>query len=85
MAAHVFLNELLDAKVAGTNFAFTGYQPPLLQFTPDSLVADGLVPKNLATAVVEQKDFDAGIPLLQLPAAADAAYHQVWQEFKAGG
>jgi spermidine/putrescine transport system substrate-binding protein len=25
------------------------------------------------------------VPLLQLPAAADAAYHQIWQEFKAGG
>ena len=85
VAAHVFLNELLDDKVAGTNFAFTGYQPPLLKFTPDSLVADGLVPQNLATAVVREKDFDTGIPLLQLPAAADAAYHQVWQEFKAGG
>jgi len=25
------------------------------------------------------------VPLLQLPAAADAAYHQIWQEFKSGG
>ena len=85
VAAHVFLNELLDDKVAATNFGYTGYQPPLTQFTPDKLVADGYVPKNLATAVVQQRDFDVGIPLLQLPTAADAAYHQVWQEFKAGG
>jgi len=85
VAAHFFLNELLDDKVAATNFGFTGYQPPLVQFTPDRLVADGYVPANLATAVVQQKDFDVGVPLLQLPAAADAAYHQVWQEFKAGG
>ena len=85
VAAHVFLNELLDEDVAATNFRYTGYQPPLLKFTPDKLVADGFVPANLATAIVQQKDFDAGLPLLQLPAAADAAYHQVWQEFKAGG
>ena len=85
VAAHVFLNELLDDKVAATNFGFTGYQPPLVQFTPDRLVADGYVPENLATAVVQQRDFDVGVPLLQLPAAADAAWHQVWQEFKSGG
>jgi spermidine/putrescine transport system substrate-binding protein len=85
VAAHFFVNELLDPEVAGRNFGFTGYQPPLNQFTPDRLVADGYVPENLATAIVEPRDFVRGIPLLQLPAAADAAYHQVWQEFKSGG
>ena len=48
-------------------------------------MSDGYVPENLATAVVKQSDFETGVPLLQLPAAADAAYHQIWQEFKAGG
>ena len=85
VAAHVFMNELLDAKVAKRNFGFTGYQPPLNQFTPDALVAEEYVPKNLATAVVQEKDFTTGVPLLQLPPAADAAYHQIWQEFKSGG
>ena len=85
VAAHFFVNELLDPEVAGRNFGFTGYQPPLNQFTPDRLVADGYVPENLATAIVEPRDFVRGIPLLQLPAAADAAYHQIWQEFKSGG
>jgi spermidine/putrescine transport system substrate-binding protein len=28
--------------------------------------------------------FDVGYRLLQLPPAADQAWHQVWQEFKAG-
>ena len=85
VAAHVFINELMDPDIAGQNFGFTGYQPPLNQFTPDSLVADGYLPQNLATAIVRPADFDRGVPLLQLPAAADAAYHQIWQEFKAGG
>ncbi len=85
VAAHVFMNEMLDPKVAGQNFGYTGYQPPLTQFTPEHLVSEGYVPQNLSTAIVKQSDFDTGIPLLQLPAAADAAYHQVWQEFKAGG
>ena len=85
VAAHVFMNELLDAETAGRNFGFTGYQPPLKQFTPETLVEDGYVPENLATAVVRESDFEVGFPLLQVPAEADAEYHQIWQEFKAGG
>jgi spermidine/putrescine transport system substrate-binding protein len=85
VAAHFFMNDLLDPTIAGQNFGYTGYQPPLNQFTPDKLVADGYLPANLSTAIVRQSDFDTGFPLLQLPAAADAAYHQIWQEFKSGG
>jgi spermidine/putrescine transport system substrate-binding protein len=85
VAAHFFINDLLDEKIAETNFGFTGYQPPLTAFTPETLVEKGYVPENLATAVVTEEDFETGVPLLQLPAAADAAYHQIWQEFKAGG
>ena len=85
VAAHFFINEILDNKVAGQNFGFTGYQPPLNKFTPDTLVADGYMPQNLATAVVKESDFKVGLPLLQLPPETDTAWHQVWQEFKAGG
>ena len=85
VAAHFFINEILDNKVAGQNFGFTGYQPPLNKFTPDTLVADGYLPQNLATAVVKESDFKVGLPLLQLPPETDTAWHQVWQEFKAGG
>ena len=66
-------------------FGFTGYQPPLTVFTPESLVDKGYVPENLASAVVTEEAFKTGVPLLQLPVAADTAYHQIWQEFKAGG
>ena len=85
VAAHFFMNEILDNDVAGKNFGFTGYQPPLNKFTPSTLVSQGYLPKTLQTAVVEPQDFKVGFPLLQLPAASDTAWHQVWQEFKAGG
>ena len=85
MAAHYFMNAILDETAAGQNFGFTGYQPPLNQFTPDDLVKQGYVPQNLATAVVQQADFEPGFPLLELPITADTEYHQIWQEFKAGG
>ncbi|WP_432476453.1 polyamine ABC transporter substrate-binding protein [Nocardioides sp. GXQ0305] len=85
VAAHFFMNALLDKTEAGKNFGFTGYQPPLKQFTPDNLVAQGYLPQNLSTAIVKESDFEVGFPLLQVPAEADAEYHRIWQEFKAGG
>jgi spermidine/putrescine transport system substrate-binding protein len=85
VAAHYFINEILDNNGAKQNFGYTGYQPPLKKFTPDSLVAEGYVPKNLATAIVQEQDFKVGFPLLQLPPVAQTAWQQIWQEFKAGG
>jgi spermidine/putrescine transport system substrate-binding protein len=85
VAAHYFMNQLLDEDSAGQNFGFTGYQPPLNQFTPSTLVKQGYVPENLATAIVQPGDFKKGLPLLELPVTADNEWHQIWQEFKAGG
>jgi spermidine/putrescine transport system substrate-binding protein len=85
VAAHFFINYLLDAKVAARNFGYTGYQPPQQSINPAELVADGFVPKNLATATVVPRYFTEGFRLLQLPIEADTDYHQIWQEFKAGG
>jgi spermidine/putrescine transport system substrate-binding protein len=85
VAAHYFMDAILDETAAAQNFGFTGYQPPLNQFTPDDLVKQGYVPQNLSTAVVQQADFARGFPLLELPITADTEYHQIWQEFKAGG
>jgi spermidine/putrescine transport system substrate-binding protein len=85
VAAHYFMNAILDETAATQNFGFTGYQPPLKQFTPGALVKQGFVPPNLATAIVKQGDFGRGFPLLELPITTDTEYHQIWQEFKAGG
>jgi spermidine/putrescine transport system substrate-binding protein len=85
VAAHYFMNAVLDVTSAGQNFGFTGYQPPLKQFTPGTLVKQGYVPENLATAIVKESDFKNGLALLELPVTADTEYHQIWQEFKSGG
>ncbi|HEY6935299.1 MAG TPA: spermidine/putrescine ABC transporter substrate-binding protein [Marmoricola sp.] len=84
VAAHLFLNYMLDPKVAAANFGYIGYQPPQNSINPDELVADGYLPKTLKSAAVLPHYFDVGYRLLQLPPAADQAWHQVWQEFKAG-
>ncbi|MEZ0359213.1 spermidine/putrescine ABC transporter substrate-binding protein [Mycobacterium sp. SA01] len=82
---HLFLNHMLDTEVAKQNFKQIGYQPPQVSLNPDSLVADGLVPENLKSAIVRPEYFDTGYRLLELDAANDAAWHNVWRAFKAGG
>ena len=83
--AQLFMNHMLDPKVAAGNFSATGYQPPQRTILPEKAVADGFVPANLASATVPQTAFDVGFPLLELPIDADKAWHDVWSEFKAGG
>ena len=56
--SHLFLNYLLDNGVAYSNFVnFNGYQPPLNEIDPESLVKDGVVPENLANSVLTKDDF----------------------------
>jgi spermidine/putrescine transport system substrate-binding protein len=85
VAAHHFINYILDADVSAENFAWNGYQPPQRNLTPRAMVAGGYVPENLANATVLPSHFTDGVRILQLPTDADVAYHLVWQEFKAGG
>jgi spermidine/putrescine transport system substrate-binding protein len=85
VAAHHFINYILDTKVSTRNFGWNGYQPPMKALTPETLVADGYIPANLEAAVVLHSDFTDGVRLLQLPPEADTQYHQIWQEFKSGG
>ncbi|BBY59506.1 polyamine ABC transporter substrate-binding protein [Mycolicibacterium sarraceniae] len=83
--ANLFLNHMLDPEVAKQNLQQIGYQPPQVSLNPDTLIADGLVPENLKSAIVRPEYFDAGYRLLELDTANDAAWHNVWRAFKAGG
>lgn len=82
---HLFVNHMLDTEMAKLNFKQIGYQPPQNSLNPDTLVADGLVPENLRSAIVRPEYFDVGYRTLELDAANDAAWHNVWRAFKAGG
>ena len=56
--AHHFLNFLLDNGVAYSNFVdFNGYQPPLNEIDPATLVEKGVVPPNLENCVLSNDDF----------------------------
>ena len=83
--AHLFLNHMLDPAVAKENFSAIGYQPPQNTLTADSLVAEEFIPENLRTAIVKPEYFDSGYRLLELDADNDAAWHNVWNAFNAGG
>ncbi len=83
--AHLFINHMLDPTSAQQNFTQIGYQPPQNSINPDSLVSDGFIPENLKSAIVRPEYFDVGYRLLELDAANDAAWHNVWRAFKAGG
>lgn len=82
--AHLFINHMLESEVAKQNFSATGYQPPQVSIDPDSLVADGIVPKNLAAAIVKPEYFDVGYRVLELDSANDEAWHKIWRTFKTG-
>ena len=83
--AHLFLNHMLDPAVAKENFSAIGYQPPQNSITADSLVAEEFIPENLRSAIVKPEYFDTGYRTLELDAANDAAWHNVWNAFNAGG
>ncbi|MFG1933157.1 spermidine/putrescine ABC transporter substrate-binding protein [Mycobacterium sp. NPDC048908] len=83
--AHLFINHVLDPEVAKENFSAIGYQPPQNSITPDSLVNEAFIPQNLRSAIVKPEYFQTGYRLLELDPANDAAWHNVWQTFKAGG
>ena len=82
--AHLFLDHMLDEKNSLKNFGYIGYQPPQNAIDTDSLVADGYLPENLATAAVKKEWFDVAYRLLEMPVDVDAEWHRVWQQFKAG-
>src|SRR5689334_3813411 len=83
--AHLFINHMLDPEVAKENFSAIGYQPPQNSITPDSLVKEEFIPENLRTAIVKPEYFDTGYRLLELDAANETAWRNVWQAFNAGG
>jgi spermidine/putrescine transport system substrate-binding protein len=82
--AHLFLNHMLDNDVSLGNFQAIGYQTPHNSLNPDKLVADGVVPANLKSAILKQEYFQQSYRTLELTPAVDAKWHAVWQQFKAG-
>lgn len=85
VAAHYFVNFMLDSTNAANNFGYIGYQPPQRDINPTELVADGYIVPSLRDAAVLPQWFNVSDRILQLPPTVDALWHQIWQEYKANG
>jgi spermidine/putrescine transport system substrate-binding protein len=83
--SHLFINHMLETESAKQNFKQIGYQPPQVSMSPDSLVTDGFVAENIKSAIVRPEYYDVGYRILELDPDNDAAWHNVWRAFKAGG
>ena len=78
MLAHLFLNYMLDNGVAYSNFVnFNGYQPPLNEIQPDTLVSKGVIPENLANCVLTEARLRAQVAAGDDP--DDGRASQLWQ------
>jgi spermidine/putrescine transport system substrate-binding protein len=84
--AHEFLNFFLDEKWGYENFAqWNGYQPPFTSIDPSRLIADGVVPPTLGSAVLGQDNFTTGYIQSELTADVDQLWQNAWTEIQAGG
>ena len=54
------------------------------QSAPTFSSSNEFIPQNLATTVVDPTIWKTGSRELELSPTDDAAWHAVWQEFKAG-
>ena len=75
--AHLFLNHMLDNGVAYSNMVdFNGYQPPLNEIQPESLIKKGVIPETLASSVLTERDFG---PKSLVEAGLTNAGESLWQ------
>jgi spermidine/putrescine transport system substrate-binding protein len=75
--AHLFLNYMLDNGVGYKNFVdFNGYQPPLNEIQPESLIKKGVIPETLASSVLTEHDFG---PKALVEAGLTNAGEALWQ------
>jgi spermidine/putrescine transport system substrate-binding protein len=83
--AHEFINFFLDDKIGTENFvSWNGYQPPFNSIDPTTLIDKGVVPPNLAAAVVTEEMFKTDLTPVELPPDVDQIWLDAWAEIKAG-
>jgi spermidine/putrescine transport system substrate-binding protein len=83
--AHEFINFMLDEKHGTDNFVnWNGYQPPFTSIEPTALIDQGVVPENLADAVVTEDMFKEDLTPVELAPDVDALWLAAWTEIKAG-
>jgi spermidine/putrescine transport system substrate-binding protein len=84
--AHLFLNYMLDNGVGYKNFVdFNGYQPPLNEIQPDTLVSKNVIPENLASCVLTERDFGPkALQEMTLTTAGQSLWQDGYATFQSG-
>jgi spermidine/putrescine transport system substrate-binding protein len=87
--AHLMIDFLYDPDIAMENYSYEGYQPPIKQFDPDKVVADGIVPENLRNTLLSESDYPLGsdptkVSELELPPQVNQRYEQIYQQVTGG-
>lgn len=84
VAAHTFINFLLDPQVALENSSYEGYQPPQKTIDAQLVVDRGFLPGNLKSVIVDQGDFANGYQILELSPFVDQMWQDAYQHVIAG-
>ena len=82
--AHMLVNYLLDVENSKKNIKTIGYQSALEALPAKELVDSGLVPENLANALVTSEQVVSGLRYISLQPDVDALWNDAWAKFKAG-
>jgi spermidine/putrescine transport system substrate-binding protein len=85
--AHQFINFMLDAGNALTNFEWLGYQPPQNDLTADYLIEQEYAAPELRPALVVPEDFERDTAWVQGPldAETEALWADQWTRATSGG
>jgi spermidine/putrescine transport system substrate-binding protein len=84
--AHLFLNYILDKDVAYGNFTnFTGYQPPQVSITAESLISNKVIPETLKNTVMTSEDAGEGsLQEMTLTPKGKALWQSAYAKFNSG-
>jgi hypothetical protein len=75
---------LLDTDNAASNYSYEGFQPPINEITPDTILEEELVPENLANILITEEDFRLGVPQVELAPATNQLWQQIYTEVTGG-
>jgi len=84
--AHLFLNFILDNTWGRKNFLdYNGYQPPLTEVNPDSMVKEGLLSEELSNTILTADDLGSdSLQEMTLTTQGQALWQNGYSRFLSG-
>lgn len=82
--AHLFINHLASPEQAFEFYAWAAIQTPQQTMTADSLTAEGLLPADLASTIVQPAELAGAAWLQTLEPEVERRYLEAWSEVQRG-